>query len=181
MVSTHSAATNSTKSGPIEVVPLTLHIGAEIRGVDLTKKLPPEQLKAVREAFLRWKVIFFRDQKSRSRAACRHGAAVWRADHRSCGVRPCRGPSRDLLGRQEPDREREIRGDDGHALVRLAHRRHGGGQSAMRLHPARCDDPALWRRYVLDKSRGRLRRFVGTDACFRRWTARHPCLRAARW
>ena len=28
----------------IEIVPLTLHIGAEIRGVDLTKPLPPQQV-----------------------------------------------------------------------------------------------------------------------------------------
>jgi alpha-ketoglutarate-dependent taurine dioxygenase len=46
----------------IEVVPLTLHIGAEIRGADLSQPLPLEQLKAVRDAFLKWKVIFFRDQ-----------------------------------------------------------------------------------------------------------------------
>ena len=46
----------------IEVAPLTLHIGAEIRGVDLTKPLPPAQLTEVREAFLKWKVIFFRGQ-----------------------------------------------------------------------------------------------------------------------
>src|SRR5437868_2081265 len=46
----------------VEVVPLTLHIGAEIRGVDLTKPLPLEQLKEVRDAFLKWKVIFFRGQ-----------------------------------------------------------------------------------------------------------------------
>jgi alpha-ketoglutarate-dependent taurine dioxygenase len=46
----------------VEVVPLTLHIGAEIRGVDLTRPLTPEQLMAVRQAFLKWKVIFFRDQ-----------------------------------------------------------------------------------------------------------------------
>ena len=32
----------------VEVVPLTLHIGAEIRGVDLSKPLPAEQLKEVR-------------------------------------------------------------------------------------------------------------------------------------
>ena len=31
----------------VEVVPLTLHIGAEIRGVDLSKPLPAEQLKEV--------------------------------------------------------------------------------------------------------------------------------------
>ena len=29
----------------IDIVPLTLHIGAEIRGVDLTKPLPPQQVK----------------------------------------------------------------------------------------------------------------------------------------
>src|SRR6201986_1974383 len=46
----------------IEVVPLTLHIGAEIKGVDLTRPLPPQELEAVREAFLKWKVVFFRDQ-----------------------------------------------------------------------------------------------------------------------
>ena len=27
----------------IEVIPLTLHIGAEIRGADLTEPLPPDQ------------------------------------------------------------------------------------------------------------------------------------------
>ena len=46
----------------VETVPLTLHIGAEIRGVDLTKPLPPQQVKEVRAAFLKWKVVFFRDQ-----------------------------------------------------------------------------------------------------------------------
>ena len=47
----------------IEIVPLTLHIGAEIRGVDLTKPLPPQQVKEVRDAFLKWKVVFFRNQR----------------------------------------------------------------------------------------------------------------------
>jgi len=46
----------------VEIIPLTLHIGAEIRGVDLRQALPPDQLKTVRDAFLKWKVIFFRDQ-----------------------------------------------------------------------------------------------------------------------
>ncbi len=55
-----SAGTGSNAS--IEVVPLTLHIGAEIRGVDLTKPLPPDQLNEVRAAFLKWKVVFFRGQ-----------------------------------------------------------------------------------------------------------------------
>src|ERR1051326_7411114 len=46
----------------IEIVPLTLRIGAEIRGIDLKKPLPPQQAKEVRDAFLKWKVVFFRDQ-----------------------------------------------------------------------------------------------------------------------
>src|SRR3954452_10635774 len=54
------AGTGSNAS--IEVVPLTLHIGAEIRGVDLKKPLPPDRLKEIRAAFLKWKVVFFRDQ-----------------------------------------------------------------------------------------------------------------------
>ena len=54
--------TESATAAAIEVIPLTLHIGAEIRGVDLTQPLPEAQLKAVRAAFLKWKVVFFRDQ-----------------------------------------------------------------------------------------------------------------------
>lgn len=46
----------------IEVVPLTLHIGAEIRGVDLGRPIPERQLREVREAFVQWKVVFFRGQ-----------------------------------------------------------------------------------------------------------------------
>jgi alpha-ketoglutarate-dependent taurine dioxygenase len=53
----------------VEVVPLTLHIGAEIRGFDLSKPLPAEQLKEVRDAFLKWKVVFCdgarRDRRAR--------------------------------------------------------------------------------------------------------------------
>ena len=62
MVSSHQPAAGTNTPASIEVVPLTLHIGAEVRGVDLTQALRPEQLKAVRDAFLKWKVIFFRDQ-----------------------------------------------------------------------------------------------------------------------
>lgn len=32
----------------IEIAPLTLHIGGEIRGVDLARPLPPQQAKEVR-------------------------------------------------------------------------------------------------------------------------------------
>jgi taurine dioxygenase len=58
--SEQKAGTNGPET--IEVTPLTLHIGAEIGGVDLTKPLPPQQLREVRDAFLKWKVVFFRNQ-----------------------------------------------------------------------------------------------------------------------
>ena len=62
MLSSPQQSVGSNRDAAIEVVPLTLHIGAEIRGVDLTKPLPLEQLKEVRDAFLKWKVVFFRGQ-----------------------------------------------------------------------------------------------------------------------
>ena len=56
------ASPSAQTAGGIEVVPLTLHIGAELRGVDFKKPLTPECVRAVRDAFLKWKVVFFRDQ-----------------------------------------------------------------------------------------------------------------------
>jgi len=41
---------------------MAIHIGAEIRGVDLSRPLPPEHVSTIRAALLRWKVVFFRDQ-----------------------------------------------------------------------------------------------------------------------
>jgi alpha-ketoglutarate-dependent sulfate ester dioxygenase len=46
----------------VEVVPLSQHTGAEIRGVDLATDLDDETVKAIRAALLQWKVVFFRDQ-----------------------------------------------------------------------------------------------------------------------
>ena len=62
MVSSPQQTAGATLKQTIDVAPLTLHIGAEISGVDLTRPLPPGQLKEVRDAFLKWKVVFFRDQ-----------------------------------------------------------------------------------------------------------------------
>src|SRR5580765_5453707 len=47
----------------IEVKPLTLHIGAEIAGIDLSQPLPAGSRKAVSDALLKWKVVFFRGQQ----------------------------------------------------------------------------------------------------------------------
>jgi alpha-ketoglutarate-dependent sulfate ester dioxygenase len=46
----------------IDVQPLSVHIGAEIRGVDLTRPLAPEEVQDIRAALLQWKVVFFREQ-----------------------------------------------------------------------------------------------------------------------
>ncbi|HWA42208.1 MAG TPA: TauD/TfdA family dioxygenase [Hypericibacter adhaerens] len=62
MASSTLQTTAAKQPEHIDVSPLTLHIGAEIGGVDLKKPLPPEQLREVREAFLKWKVVFFRGQ-----------------------------------------------------------------------------------------------------------------------
>ena len=51
-----------TSAADLEIVPLTLHIGAEIRGVDLSKPMTEDVRQAVYDAFLKWKVVFFRGQ-----------------------------------------------------------------------------------------------------------------------
>jgi alpha-ketoglutarate-dependent taurine dioxygenase len=51
-----------TSPSSIEVTPLSVHIGAQIGGVDLSQPLPPEQLRDIRATWLKWKVVFFRDQ-----------------------------------------------------------------------------------------------------------------------
>ncbi|MEM9683284.1 MAG: TauD/TfdA family dioxygenase [Pseudomonadota bacterium] len=52
----------SASPSSIEVSPLSIHIGAEIGGVDLSRPLSPEQVRDIRTAWLKWKVVFFRDQ-----------------------------------------------------------------------------------------------------------------------
>ena len=47
----------------IDVSPLSIYIGAEIGGVDLTRPLPEQQVRDIRAALLKWRVVFFRDQK----------------------------------------------------------------------------------------------------------------------
>ena len=46
----------------IELTTLTPHIGAEVRGVDLSRPLSNEQFSEVYQAWLDWKVLVFRDQ-----------------------------------------------------------------------------------------------------------------------
>lgn len=46
----------------VVVTPLTINIGAEISGVDLSRPLSSAEVDDIRAAFLKWKVVFFRDQ-----------------------------------------------------------------------------------------------------------------------
>ena len=44
------------------IQPLTLHIGAEVNGIDLSKPLHQDVLDELCTAFVTWKVLFFREQ-----------------------------------------------------------------------------------------------------------------------
>ena len=46
----------------VTVKPMTVHIGAEVGGVDLSRPLTEEQISVIRKALNTWKVIFFRNQ-----------------------------------------------------------------------------------------------------------------------
>ncbi|MGH1489210.1 MAG: TauD/TfdA dioxygenase family protein [Acidimicrobiales bacterium] len=50
-------------STTLTVRPLSIHIGAEIAGVDLSAPLPQEQIDEIWAALLKWKVVFFREQE----------------------------------------------------------------------------------------------------------------------
>jgi taurine dioxygenase len=52
-----------TLTAALDVVPLSQHTGAEIRGVDLASDLDDGTIRAIRDALLRWKVVFFRNQR----------------------------------------------------------------------------------------------------------------------
>ncbi|MEU9209705.1 TauD/TfdA family dioxygenase [Streptomyces sp. NPDC048415] len=47
----------------LEVMPVAGHIGAEITGVDLAEELEDAVVARIRAAVLRWKVVFFREQR----------------------------------------------------------------------------------------------------------------------
>ncbi len=57
-----SQAARAGAPAALSIAPLTLTIGAEISGIDLSKPMTADLLAALRQALLEWKVIFFRDQ-----------------------------------------------------------------------------------------------------------------------
>ena len=52
----------ATGGTSIAIKPMTLHIGAEISGVDLNRPLDAAIRKDIYDAFVKWKVVFFRGQ-----------------------------------------------------------------------------------------------------------------------
>jgi alpha-ketoglutarate-dependent taurine dioxygenase len=66
-MTTHRATAEQTEHtervAGVEVKPVAGHIGAEITGVDLAAPLAPAVVALVRQAVLRWKVVFFRGQR----------------------------------------------------------------------------------------------------------------------
>ncbi|MER7577243.1 TauD/TfdA family dioxygenase [Streptomyces sp. NPDC126514] len=63
MTRDRATAEGTERAAGIEVKPVAGHIGAEITGVDLAARLDEAVIAAIRAAVLRWKVVFFRDQR----------------------------------------------------------------------------------------------------------------------
>lgn len=57
-----SATHTGRTADRLEIRPMSVHTGAEIFGVDLSRPLAPAALADIRAAFGKWKVLFFRDQ-----------------------------------------------------------------------------------------------------------------------
>jgi alpha-ketoglutarate-dependent taurine dioxygenase len=62
MSSTGIVSDSGTVVGGIDVHPLTAFTGAEIRGVNLAAGIDEQTVAEIRQALLRWRVVFFRDQ-----------------------------------------------------------------------------------------------------------------------
>ena len=53
---------SETSTDILDINTLTPHIGAEIRGIDLSQPLGNDEFSAIYQAWLDWKVLVFRDQ-----------------------------------------------------------------------------------------------------------------------
>nr|WP_280364541.1 TauD/TfdA family dioxygenase [Nocardia wallacei] len=59
---TTAAAQSLSSESTITIHPAAGYTGAEISGVDLAEDLPDRVIAEIRQALLKWKVVFFRDQ-----------------------------------------------------------------------------------------------------------------------
>jgi alpha-ketoglutarate-dependent taurine dioxygenase len=53
---------NAGTESAVRIKPVAGHIGAEIHGVDLSRPVSDADVQEIRQALLKWKVVFFRDQ-----------------------------------------------------------------------------------------------------------------------
>lgn len=56
-------AQDKNTSGELQITPLSVHTGAEISGVDLCHPLTTDHVDQIRNALLKWRVVFFRGQE----------------------------------------------------------------------------------------------------------------------
>ncbi|MFJ4600963.1 TauD/TfdA dioxygenase family protein [Streptomyces griseoluteus] len=63
MATDSSSAQRPRRGEGVAVKPVAGHIGAEITGVDLAAPLDDSLVALIRDTMLRWKVVFFRDQR----------------------------------------------------------------------------------------------------------------------
>ena len=52
-------AQEKVASDQISITPMSVHTGAEISGVDLRHPLSQVEIREVRDALLKWRVVFF--------------------------------------------------------------------------------------------------------------------------
>ncbi len=57
------AAQGPIVSDEVQITPMSVHTGAEISGIDLRHPLAEVQIHKIRNALLKWRVVFFRDQE----------------------------------------------------------------------------------------------------------------------
>ncbi len=76
----------------IEVKQVAGFIGAEITGVDLSRPLHDDAVKEIRQALLKWKVVFFRGQNIDHAAqiafTARFGEVTYAHPHEDCSIAP---------------------------------------------------------------------------------------------
>jgi alpha-ketoglutarate-dependent sulfate ester dioxygenase len=72
---TEPTTTEPTTRSTVVVTPLSGWIGAEISGVDLAQPLPANTVRAIRQALLEWRVVFFRSQELDHAGQIRFGQA----------------------------------------------------------------------------------------------------------
>ncbi|WP_328223575.1 TauD/TfdA family dioxygenase [Streptomyces sp. NBC_00104] len=140
-IDTNTSPSSEGPTGGLDVRPASGHIGADIHGVDLAAPLDDRTVAGIRAALLRWKVVFFREQKldhaGQIAFARRFGEPIRLRSRGS--VSPAGHPEIETTAdRQELGRKHGM--DQAEWLER---RRHSTLRGWHADHTARIDPPAL--------------------------------------